>query len=94
MGIGCLFGLQGIPCLYCGTEQGLCGHGNAPEHVREALWRKPEGLDESNPFFRFIRSAAPLPREHPALRSGPDRWKSYSPGGRADAVDPPEDPAG
>ena len=29
MGVACLFALQGIPCLYYGTEQGLHGSGNA-----------------------------------------------------------------
>ena len=37
LGLGCLYSLPGIPCLYYGTEQGLHGHGN-DEAVREALW--------------------------------------------------------
>ena len=27
LGVACLFGLQGIPCVYYGTEQGLHGRG-------------------------------------------------------------------
>jgi glycosidase len=38
LGVGCLFALQGIPCLYYGTEQGLHGSGDQDAAVREALW--------------------------------------------------------
>ena len=41
LGIAVLFGLQGIPCLYYGTEQGLHGRGDSDQFVREALWGKP-----------------------------------------------------
>ncbi len=47
IGIGCLFTLLGIPCLYYGTEQGLSGNGKQLESVREALWGKPNAFDES-----------------------------------------------
>lgn len=40
LAIGCLFTLQGIPCLYYGTEQGLHGMGDSDQCVREALWGK------------------------------------------------------
>ena len=30
LGLGCLFTLQGIPCVYYGTEQGLHGAGGSP----------------------------------------------------------------
>jgi glycosidase len=40
LGTTCLFALQGVPCLYYGTEQGLRGAGTSPESVREALWGK------------------------------------------------------
>jgi glycosidase len=55
-----LFCLQGIPCIYYGTEQGLSGikddHGNSiqrKESVREALWGKePSAFDTAHPLFR------------------------------------------
>jgi len=37
LALGILFGLQGIPCVYYGTEQGLHGIGNSDACVREAL---------------------------------------------------------
>jgi glycosidase len=37
LGVGCLFSLPGVPCLYYGTEQGLAGGGSSSEWVREAL---------------------------------------------------------
>ncbi|HEX9107696.1 MAG TPA: alpha-amylase family glycosyl hydrolase, partial [Longimicrobiales bacterium] len=48
LALGCLFTLQGIPCVYYGTEQGLKGTADLydadpqwrPENVREALWGK------------------------------------------------------
>ena len=52
VGIGCLFTLLGIPCLYYGTEQGLSGSGNQLEAVREALWGKPSAFDENHPFYQ------------------------------------------
>ena len=42
LGLGCLFTLPGVPCVYYGTEQGLAGHKTKSRlddsHVREALW--------------------------------------------------------
>lgn len=65
LAIGCLFGLQGIPCLYYGTEQGLQGTRelyaqtieNKPEHVREALWGKPNAFDASHTLYKEIGRA-------------------------------------
>ena len=42
LGLACLLTLQGVPCLYYGTEQGLSGHNLDCAHsdnslVREAL---------------------------------------------------------
>ena len=34
IGLACLFTLQGIPCIYYGTEQGLSGSGNSDQAVR------------------------------------------------------------
>lgn len=78
IGLALLFCLQGIPCLYYGTEQGLQGavdaQGNpdptSAEAVREALWGKPDAFDRQHPLFREIGRLAALRRNEPALRYG------------------------
>src|SRR3982074_77324 len=47
--LACLFSLQGIPCVYYGTEQGLAGNGSVNEAVREALWGRPGAFSETDP---------------------------------------------
>jgi glycosidase len=68
MGLGCLYSLPGIPCLYSGTEQGLRGKGSDPA-VREALWGGP-GFPESSFFYRQIASLGKVRASLPALRYG------------------------
>ena len=79
LGLAVAFSLQGIPCIYYGTEQGLQGtvdaHGqptlNAPESVREALWGKtPTAFDPANVFYSHIRSLAALRQSEAALQYG------------------------
>ncbi|HEX9109324.1 MAG TPA: alpha-amylase family glycosyl hydrolase, partial [Longimicrobiales bacterium] len=78
MALGCLFSLQGIPCVYYGTEQGLKGtaelyQGNAdsrPEHVREALWGKPDAFSSETPIYDALRRLAEVRAAEPALRYG------------------------
>ncbi len=70
VGIGCLFSLLGIPCLYYGTEQGLSGSGSQLESVREALWGKPNAFDQSNPFYRTIQKITSVRANEAALRYG------------------------
>jgi glycosidase len=71
LALACLFALQGIPCLYYGTEQGLCGAGDADGFVREALWGKPGGgFDPASPFYRAVQAIAALRAAQPALRYG------------------------
>jgi glycosidase len=74
-----LFGLQGIPCLYYGTEQGLDGTkdaaGNpdtvAPESVREALWGKtPLAFDTGRSFYTQLSQIGHLRTTEPALQYG------------------------
>ena len=74
-----LFSLQGIPCVYYGTEQGLSGTVNAdgtpnlsaPESTREALWGKtPAAFDRSHPVYAAIQSLASLRASDPALLYG------------------------
>lgn len=70
MGLGLLFTLQGIPCLYYGTEQGLHGAGAGPESVREALWGKPDAFDARHPIYHAVQLLAGAREHHPALRYG------------------------
>jgi glycosidase len=70
MALTCLFTLQGIPCLYYGTEQGLHGIGSRREAVREALWGRPSGFDSGHPFALATAALARLRLDEPALRYG------------------------
>ncbi|HSB61796.1 MAG TPA: alpha-amylase family glycosyl hydrolase, partial [Vicinamibacteria bacterium] len=74
-----MFALQGIPCVYYGTEQGLQGTVHADgspdlsalESTREALWGKgPLAFDTGHPVFRQIQALAALRRSEPPLRYG------------------------
>ena len=68
LGLGCLYSLPGIPCLYYGTEQLLHGRGS-DEAVREALWGGP-GFDQTSPFYQQIAALAATREARPALRYG------------------------
>ncbi|MGE3537573.1 MAG: alpha-amylase family glycosyl hydrolase [Candidatus Tectimicrobiota bacterium] len=70
LGITLLFCLQGIPCLYYGTEQGLHGHGDSDQYVREALWGKPNAFNRRHPFYQAIRRLSAIRASQPALRYG------------------------
>ncbi|HVB75948.1 MAG TPA: alpha-amylase family glycosyl hydrolase [Ktedonobacteraceae bacterium] len=70
LGVACLFCLQGIPCLYYGSEQGLHGSGNVPEAVREAMWGKLSPFDQSFAFYQAIKNIARARDSQPALRYG------------------------
>ena len=70
LAVACLFALQGIPCLYYGTEQGLTGNGVTLEAVREALWGKPNAFDRQHPFYQAIKKMAQVRAQQPALRYG------------------------
>jgi glycosidase len=79
LGAAVLFGLQGIPCLYYGTEQGLDGTkdaaGNpdtvAPESVREALWGKtPLAFDTGQSFYTQLAKIGHLRTTETALQYG------------------------
>ncbi len=76
--VGTLFTLQGIPCLYYGTEQGLHGAGGTLEAVREALWGKPNGFDSEHPFYETIRQLARVRAEQPTLRYGRQYFRPIS----------------
>ncbi|GAB3640205.1 alpha-amylase family glycosyl hydrolase [Spirosoma arcticum] len=78
LGIACLFTLQGIPCLYYGTEQGLHGIGNSDAAVREALWGKPDAFDAQHPFYEAIKRINEVRRTQPALRYGRQYFRPLS----------------
>ena len=79
LGLACLFSLQGIPCLYYGTEQGLHGSGSTPEAVREALWGKqPSPFDRSSAFYQAIKAMANVRGSQPALRYGRQYFRPLS----------------
>jgi glycosidase len=74
----CLFSLQGIPCVYYGTEQGLSGSGSADQAVREALWGRPGAFDETDPFFVALRKMAAVRAQNAALRYGRQYFRPVS----------------
>lgn len=89
MALGCLFCLQGIPCIYYGTEQGLKGTGElyAPnydpansrfEFVREAMWGKPEAFNQNSKLYQDVRRIAQLRIHEPALRYGRQYFRQVS----------------
>ena len=88
MAVACLFALQGIPCLYYGTEQGLHGGGNSPEAVREALWGKPNAFDRDHPFYQAVRQVSAMRENQPALRYGRQYFRPIS-GNGGSSVCPP-----
>jgi glycosidase len=74
MALALLFGLQGIPCVYYGTEQGLQGTIDgldAAESVREAIWGKqPIPFDTSSPFYTALMAIASVRQTETTLRYG------------------------
>jgi glycosidase len=78
LALGCLFCLQGIPCVYYGTEQGLCGDGQRFEAVREALWGKADAFDLSHPFAQACSALSNVRAAQPALRYGRQYFRPLS----------------
>lgn len=76
--LGCLFTLQGIPCLYYGTEQGLHGMGSGDLAVREALWGKPDAFNRDHLFYETVKQLTELRRSHPALLYGRQYFRPVS----------------
>jgi glycosidase len=88
LGLGCLFTLQGIPCLYYGTEQGLHGSGGSDQAVREALWGKPNAFDTGQRFYRATQELAALRASQPALRYGRQYFRPISGNGQEFGISP------
>src|SRR5262245_56094208 len=78
LALACQFSLQGIPCLYYGTEQGLIGRGDRPEFVREALWGKENAFNTEHPFYRTIRQLSAARIARPSLRYGRQYFRPIS----------------
>jgi glycosidase len=79
LALGVLFGLQGIPCVYYGTEQGLHGIGESDSAVREALWGKtPNPFDPTHPFYKSLQKIASVRATQPALRFGRQYFRQLS----------------
>ena len=74
----CLMTLQGIPCIYYGTEQGLDGRGDRREYVREALWGKPNAFSDDHEIYQLIRRLSELRNQKPALRYGRQYFRPCS----------------
>ena len=73
MALALLFCLQGIPCVYYGTEQGLQGTIDgldAMESVREALWGKPDAFDQTTPLYVELQKIVAVRMNANALRYG------------------------
>jgi glycosidase len=74
MSLAILFTLQGIPCVYYGTEQDLDGTHPPPspqyEGVREALWGKPNAFDQTGATFVALKQLSALRSSEAALRYG------------------------
>lgn len=66
----CLLSMQGVPCIYYGTEQGLEGRGGVREFSRGTLWGRPAAFSTSNDLFRTISQLSQLRDRQPALRYG------------------------
>lgn len=78
LGAGCLFTLQGIPCFYYGTEQGLHGRGNIDLAVREALWGQVDAFDREHPVYKTIEQLAAVRQNQPSLRYGRQYFRPIS----------------
>ena len=88
MAVACLFSLQGIPCLYYGTEQGLHGIGGSDQNVREALWGKPNSFDRKHSFYSGIKYLSKLREQYPALRYGRQYFRPISGNGTDFGISP------
>jgi len=75
--IGALITLQGISCIYYGTEQGLSGSGGM-DNVREALWEKPNAFDTTNPIYVEMKEIITLHSNEVAHRYGRQYFREIS----------------
>ena len=78
LAVTCLLCLQGVPCIYYGTEQGLHGIGDRREFVREALWGMQPPFDQTHAFYEAIQKIDGVRRAEPALRYGRQYFRELS----------------
>ena len=78
LALTCLMTMQGISCIYYGTEQGLDGHGDRREYAREALWGIPNAFSTNHPLYHHIHDLSQLLNEQPALRYGRQYFRKCS----------------
>jgi glycosidase len=78
LSLTCLMTMQGIPCIYYGTEQGLEGRGDRREYAREALWARPDAFAQDHPLYIHIQELSQLISEQPALRYGRQYFRPCS----------------
>jgi glycosidase len=79
LGLAVLMSLQGVPCIYYGTETGLSGSGDHPEAVREALWGAPNAFDlAGQPFAGTLRSLTAVRAARPELCYGRQYFRVLS----------------
>jgi glycosidase len=79
--LSCLMTLQGIPCIYYGSEQGLDNHEHTEdfrEYSREALWGEPNAFNTQNEFFKLIKELTTVRSTEPALRYGRQYFRPCS----------------
>jgi glycosidase len=79
LALAILLSLQGVPCIYYGTEAGLAGSGSAPEAVREALWGAPNAFDVARqPFAATLQELSAVRAARPELRYGRQYFRPVS----------------
>ena len=88
LGAALLFSLQGIPCLYYGTEQGLHGAGQSDAAVREALWGRPGAFSSDHALFHAMETLAAIRASQPALRYGRQYFRQVSGDGARFGISP------
>jgi glycosidase len=74
----CLMTMQGIPCIYYGTEQGLEGSGDRREYARGALWGGASAFSTTNDFYQILKQLSDLRDRQPALRYGRQYFRACS----------------
>lgn len=92
LALTCLMTMQGISCIYYGTEQGLDGHGDRREYVREAIWGKPGAFSNTHPLYIHIQELSRLVNEQPTLRYGRQYFRPCS--GNQNDFDYSQEPGG
>src|SRR5664279_4008390 len=74
-----LMSLQGVLCVYYGTESGLSGSGDHPEAVRQALWGAPDAFDLAHqPFASTLQALSAARAARPELRYGRQYFRVLS----------------